>query len=323
MSIVLSHSTALEMYRSSLMPVATWERVPFTSLSVPTQNDVLWFRSLPIRTDHFPLHCVVPKANNRREIKGGSCHVLGDQMDAIRLRRNMGGSSLCVVSPEVLFLQMAAQLSAIELVKLGYELCGNYSLPMSQPNYAGVPRGFVARKALTNVAKLNDFMDAHASNRSVRNARAALRHVADGSVSPKQTELCMLMVLPRKMGGYGLSAPSCTCEAASLGNAAAGLSGRARPFGLCWPDVGVAIRYGADGNGQARAAKHRCRHCSTPGCSAAKVLAISNRDIRHPESLDGIADAVARKHGRYLRRDLRYDFASRQASLREQVLSGN
>ena len=130
MSMVLSHGTALEMYRSSLMPVAKWERVPFESLAVPTQDDVLWFRSLPIKTGHFPLHCVVPKASNRREIKGGCCHVFGDQMKAIRLRRNTNGSSLCVVSPEVLFLQMAASLSAIELVRLGFELCGNYSLPI-------------------------------------------------------------------------------------------------------------------------------------------------------------------------------------------------
>ena len=323
MSIVLSHSTALEIYRSSLMPTAKWERVPFESLSVPTQNDVQWFRSLPIRTDHFPLHCVVPKASNRREIKGGSCHVLGDQMDAIRLRCNMDGSLLCVVSPEVLFLQMAACFSIVELIRLGYELCGSYSLPMSQPNYSGTPRGFVPRKALTSVARLNNFVALHASNRSVKSARAALRYVADGSATPKQTELCMLMVLPRKMGGYGLSAPSCNCAGAMQEDPAACLSGKARSFGLCWPDAGIALHYGLEGGTEAGRPRRGCRSCVAPGYSGVKVLAVSNGDIRHSEKLDGIADAVARKHGRYLRRDLRYDFAARQAALRDQVLSGN
>ena len=32
-------------------------------------------------------------------------------------------------------MEMAAQLSGIELVKLGYELCGVYSLPMSPVSY--------------------------------------------------------------------------------------------------------------------------------------------------------------------------------------------
>ncbi len=323
MSMVLSHGTALEMYRSSLMPVAKWERVAFESLSVPTQSDVLWFRSLPIKTNHFPLHCVVPKASNRREIKDGRCHVLGCQMEAIRLRRSADGSSLCVVSPEVLFLQMAASLSAIELVRLGFELCGNYSLPMSQPNYAGTPRGFVAREALTSVMELSEFVASHDSSRSVKNARAALRYIADGSASPKQTELCMLMVLPRKMGGYGLAAPSCSCASGTPEDTAAYLSGKARSFGLCWPAAGIAIRYGTGGNGGAKRPGRDCRRCALPSYSDMKVLSVSNRDIRHSEKLDGIADAVARKHGRYLRRDLRYDFAARQATLREQVLSGN
>lgn len=38
-----------------------------------------------------------------------------------------------VVSPEVLFLEMAALLLGIELVKLGYELSGYIQLPMSHP----------------------------------------------------------------------------------------------------------------------------------------------------------------------------------------------
>lgn len=140
MSLVLSHRTALELYRSSIMPLSGFVRVPFESLSVPTSDDVAFYRSLPIRTAHFPLHCVVSEPKNRRNVKGGHCHVLGADMKAICLRQSNEGSLLCVVSPEVLFLQMAAQLSLIELVRLGYELCGSYSLPMAQPNYAGTPR---------------------------------------------------------------------------------------------------------------------------------------------------------------------------------------
>lgn len=50
MSMVLSHRTALELYRSSMMPVSGYEKVSFLSLSVPTRNDVECYRALP----HFP-----------------------------------------------------------------------------------------------------------------------------------------------------------------------------------------------------------------------------------------------------------------------------
>lgn len=103
MSMVSSHRTALELYRSSMMPVSGYEKVSFLSLSVPTRNDVECYRALPIRTSHIPLHCVVPKPRDRRNIKNGHCHVFGGEMNAICLHRSKDESSLCVVSPEVLF----------------------------------------------------------------------------------------------------------------------------------------------------------------------------------------------------------------------------
>lgn len=45
MSMVLSHRTALELYRSSMMPVSGYEKVSFLSLSVPTRNDVECYRA--------------------------------------------------------------------------------------------------------------------------------------------------------------------------------------------------------------------------------------------------------------------------------------
>lgn len=69
MSMVLSHRTALELYRSSMMPVSGYEKVSFLSLSVPTRNDVECYRALPIRTSHIPLHCVVPKQGTVETLK--------------------------------------------------------------------------------------------------------------------------------------------------------------------------------------------------------------------------------------------------------------
>lgn len=323
MSLVLSHRTALELYRSSMMPVSGYEKVPFLSLSVPTRNDVERYRALPIRTSHIPLHCVVPKPRNRRNIKDGHCHVFGGEMNAIRLHKSMDESFLCVVSPEVLFLEMAAQLSGIELVKLGYELCGVYSLPMSQPNYAGTPRGFSRRKALTSVERLTAHVASQGSNRSVKKARWALRYVLDGSASPRETELSMLMVFPRKLGGYGLEKPEIRHEFATSSDVLLFLSGKSAAFDLHWPDAGVLLRYGdRTCRGDADERKRKQRQTSLES-SSSRVLHITNRDFRYVERLDEVANAVARCHGRHLRNDLQYDFVVRQTELRKRVLSDN
>mgnify|MGYP006981053539 FL=1 len=244
-------------------------------------------------------------------------------MNAICLHRSKDESSLCVVSPEVLFLEMAAQLSGIELVKLGYELCGVYSLPMSQPNYAGTPRGYSRRKALTSVARLTAHVASQSNNRSVKKARWALRYVLDGSASPRETELSMLMVLPRKLGGYGLRKPEIRHEFATSSEVLLFLSGKSTAFALHWPDAGLLLRYGDRAHKGNDGDRKRNRHLVSLGVAGSMVLHVTNRDIRHAESLDEVADAVARCHGRHLRNDLQYDFAARQAELRERVLTGN
>ena len=119
----------------------------------------------------------------------------------------------------------------------------------------------------------------------------------------------MLMVFPRKLGGYGLRKPEIRHEFATSSEVLLFLSGKNTAFDLHWPDAGLLLRYGGQalkGNDDDRKRNH-----------------VTNRDIRHAESLDEVADAVARCHGRHLRNDLQYDFAARQAELRERVLTGN
>ena len=101
------------------------------------------------------------------------------------------------------------------------------------------------------------------------------------------------------------------------------LSGKSTAFDLHWPDAGLLLRYGGQalkGNDDDR---KRNRHLTSLDAAGSRVVHVTNRDIRHAESLDEVADAVARCHGRHLRNDLQYDFAARQAELRERVLTGN
>ena len=69
MSMVLSHRTALELYRSSMMPVSGYEKVSFLSLSVPTRNDVECYRALPIRTSQYRFIALCPSQGTVETLK--------------------------------------------------------------------------------------------------------------------------------------------------------------------------------------------------------------------------------------------------------------
>ena len=48
MSLVLSHGTALKLYRSSLMPLSMPARIPLVQVSLPKPRDVIRLRALSL-----------------------------------------------------------------------------------------------------------------------------------------------------------------------------------------------------------------------------------------------------------------------------------
>lgn len=265
-------------------------------------------------------HCVVPGAKDRREIQQGHCHVYGEAMQVIFVRRLMKESLLCVVPPEVLFLQMAGTLSLIELVKLGYELCGRYSLSASNRSIDGLARKSIPRKPLTTATELATYVYGAEHSRSVRKARMAVRYIVDGSASPKETELCMLLVMPRRMGGYGFDKPLISHSSDVLSRMVS-FAPSSDVCSLLWCKARVAVEYrDALPSGEyCEGGMERSRR-GKPNSLGFKVVNVTDWHIGEAENLDKIAKAVALKQGKCLRKDARYDFAARQTSLRKQIL---
>lgn len=320
MSLVLSHGTALKLYRSSLMPLSMPARIPLAQVSLPKPRVVIRLRALSPLVGKETVHCVVSSANCRRDIGAGLCHVCGGDVEVLFLQHLEGDSELCVVSPETLFLQMASELSLIELVRLGYELCGAYSLSLIPIDGSGQAR-FNRRMPLTYVDRIRRYLEGASHARSVKKARMALRFVVDGSASPKETQLCMLLVLPRRMGGYGLERPSFNHRVKAFDSL--GYSAKAARIGcgLLWRNAKVAVEYdgsSSECDGFPLGQVIRCGNASA--LDGFDVVSVSDWHVGHPEALDKVAGMVARRHGRGLRRDMRYDFSARQSMLREQVL---
>lgn len=106
-----------------------------------------------------------------------------------------------VCSPALCFATMGCDLSPSGLIRLGFELCGSYSLP---PSGIGA---FASRPPLTNTEEIAALVSHMGGARGARTAASALRHIIDRSASPMETNCAMFYSLPLKKGGCSLSAP--------------------------------------------------------------------------------------------------------------------
>ncbi|GAA6490174.1 hypothetical protein K270103H11_27410 [Gordonibacter urolithinfaciens] len=120
-----------------------------------------------------PLHVIVAGQEQRRPSSEFVCHVWSGPLPKGSVLDTQNG--FCVCSPELCFLQMANSLSMVELIMLGFELCGTYD----------VSDGDVREcQPLTSVAKLSAFADKMHGVNGRKNALAALKQVVGGSASP-------------------------------------------------------------------------------------------------------------------------------------------
>ena len=119
-----------------------------------------------------------------------------------------------VASPELCLMQLASELTEPQIVKLALEMCGTYALDLAEPSsmfdfsdLLDDDSDICKRPAPTSATKLK----AYAKRLLTPNSRAAsthfLRYVVDGSASPRETALYMLLCMPPRFGGYGLAMP--------------------------------------------------------------------------------------------------------------------
>lgn len=104
-----------------------------------------------------------------------------------------------VVCPELLFLQMAEEMSLPELVMLGYELCGHFSRFPENPYDVKdqVP-------ATTSVENIRAYVSNFKKGHGVAKVREALDYVCDHAISVPEAVLATMYSLPVSESGYGM-----------------------------------------------------------------------------------------------------------------------
>ena len=104
-----------------------------------------------------------------------------------------------IVGVELCALQAATYLPFRELVEYYFELCGAYSLGRDAST------AYTERFALTSTSSLKHFFNSLTDCKGLELARKAIRCVRDGCRSPMETAFVMMLTLPRREGGLGIS----------------------------------------------------------------------------------------------------------------------
>ncbi len=115
------------------------------------------------------------------------------------------GGGLAMSSPELLFMELANQMTPIEHLAFGFELCGAFTRDASDP--IGGPSTFGVTP-VTSVEKIKRFVDASKHVKGRTAAQRTLRYLSDNAWSPTESIIAAAISLPLEDYGYGLG--SCT-----------------------------------------------------------------------------------------------------------------
>ena len=253
---------------------------------------------------------------SRRRSSRIACRVWQTQLPENAFFKTRG---VYVSSPEFMFLQMASELSIEQLIALGCELCGLYVLLPKGVEHPGAAEGLPVRQSsLTSTSKIGSFLKKIGKAKGKDKALRALKYIVDGSRSPMETMVYMLLCLPAMLGGYGLPKPELNATIL-LDDEARIIARRKYCEGdLCWPSARLDIEYHGDvhvGAAQMKSDVGRELGIEHMGW---RVMTITSPQVLDPSQFEVVAKEAARRIGKRLRRPV-LDAVLRRNALRYEL----
>ncbi len=213
------------------------------------------------------------------------------------------GNGICVCSPQLVFMQLAAKLDTIDTISLGMELCGTYSKWRMEPFRMGDPYYFEQRESrsctfklppATKVGRIGAFVDRLGGLRGAVGSRAALRWVLDNSASPMETATYLLLCLPKRLGGYGLPQP--VLKPKLIIRNPDGV--KERYPDLFWQDPAIDIEYNSDSDHSGEWSRYRDSKREVELVAAdVRVLPLTRHQLMDVDEFDAFAQALRKLLG--------------------------
>lgn len=349
MPIFLSHISALRAYRAGVVPTRLESGRPSEarprSGSAPDTNKPFLLEKYCGHRAGDSLHILVADKASRTKHSSTISHVWNSPIPP--------GSFFCLAgdvfisTPPMLFLEMAQCLTRIELVALGYELCGMYHLTNTSELDANTPpdseipqcdsnknnspliedeilshrQGFIQTSdSLTTVLDIQRHLNKFRNVKGLKDAKWALKYIAERSASPMETLVSMMLSLPALVGGFNLPRPLLNYEVNANGNASLSTRLSTRYCDFFWPDSNLALEYDSDSfhTGSQRIAKDAARR-NELAYSGITVITLTSKQFFYFPALDAQV-AIIEKHLKH-RRTQRINDADRRRRALHRIIT--
>lgn len=200
MAIFIGHRTALAYWRTH---DRNWAQP--ISRAAPQENNSPYYAQMDtgilwkFGIDKKPVSILVSCKANMRKSQNLSPRIWSGKHPSRSFYKIT--QDLYISTPEATFLQLGKELSLIQLITVGYELCGSYGLSVQSSS------GFLRREPRSNPQLIERYLEKCEGIHGVKAAKRASSYLIKGSASPMESLLSMLLCLPPSLGGFGLPRP--------------------------------------------------------------------------------------------------------------------
>ena len=321
MQAYICGKSALEYYRANRFPETKIDEDPKhldlddAAGNISDLESVrLYGLSLPTPSAETPLDLLVPSVKKRGRSRG--VHAVSWSKKLPEGSFIEGNEYVSISSPEFLFVQMARELSLVELIELGMELCGTYRLACEQYS----TRYDCA--VLTTPMKLSLYVRRAGKMQGVNKARQALQLIAEESASPMETVVYMLLCLPRRLGGYAFPQPVLNREFE--------LSARGKKFtvrkasrpDLCWAGAKLDLEYQGSTHEEVESRAEDSMRRKALERMGYTVFELTYAEVTNPDLFRANVRLLANALGVRLRSSGEGNFREREEALRKTLLGG-
>ena len=305
--LFIGYETAFWIWRKAgpwAFSALTPSRVRSLAGGAPTRATIDRFRAEHPDLATDILHLVV-RYEDFRTMDGVKTHVKRNQpLDRSFYKLD---DDVYVASPELCLFQLATTLSNVQAIKLAMEMCGSYAI---DPIYNDP--GFCKRPPITNASKLKNYATRAYAPNSRAHSVAFTHWVANGSASPRETALYMLLCLPPRLGGYGIAKPQLN-QRIKLSFEEQFLVGSHHfDCDAYWPDKRVAVEYdSAQYHTEAEKQERDAIRRNMLQYKNIQVITATRTQVNSPSKFDGLARQIAKATGKRLRTPKKDHIAAR------------